>query len=156
MYKRILVAVDGSATSEHALREAATLAREAQGQLLLVHVVDEFIYNWDADYIAQTDVSESFAARGRELLNKASASVADAGISVATKLIETIGQRVPELIAEEAETWPADLIVMGSHGRRGLSRLFIGSVAERLVRVANKPVLLIRGSDGHGAGHGAG
>jgi len=132
MYKRILVAVDGSATSERALREAATLAREAQGQLLLVHVVDEFIYNWDADYIAQTEVSEAFAARGRELLNKASASVADAGISVATKLIETIGRRVPELIAEEAETWPADLIVMGSHGRRGLSHLFIGSVAERL------------------------
>src|SRR3569623_1219687 len=120
MYKRILVAVDGSATSERALREAATIARGAQGQLQHVHVVDEFIYYWDADYIAQTEVAEAFAARGRELLYKASASVSDAGISVATKLIEPIGRRVPALIAEEAEPWPADHIEKGSPGRRGL------------------------------------
>lgn len=146
MYKRILVAIDGSTTSEHALREAVTLAREAKGELLLVHVVDEFIYNWDAEYMAQTEISEALVARGRELLKKAAANVADADIPVATKLVETVGQRVPELITKEAETWPAELIVIGSHGRRGLIRLFIGSVAEGVVRLAAKPVLLIRGS----------
>lgn len=147
MYKRILVAVDGSATSQHALREATALAREAQGELLLVHIVDEFIYNWDADYMAHTEISDTLVARGRELLDKAAASVTNSGVPVAIKLVETVGRRIPELITQEAETWPADLIVMGSHGRRGLSRLFLGSVAEGVVRLAGKPVLLIRDDD---------
>lgn len=70
-----------------------------------------------------------------------------AEIPVETRLIEinTLGHSIPEMIAEDAETWPADLIVICTHGRRGLSHLFLGSVAERVVRVATKPVLLIRG-----------
>jgi nucleotide-binding universal stress UspA family protein len=58
-------------------------------------------------------------------------------------VIDTLNRRIPEAIADDAEAWPADLIVIGTHGRRGLSRLFVGSVAEGVVRLAAKPVLLI-------------
>ena len=69
-----------------------------------------------------------------------------AGVAVETTLItiDTLKKRIPEVIAEDAETWPADLIVIGTHGRRGLARLFLGSVAEGVARVASKPVLLVR------------
>jgi nucleotide-binding universal stress UspA family protein len=68
-------------------------------------------------------------------------------VPVESQLIEidTLGQRVPEMIAADAAGWPADLIVICTHGRRGLSHLLLGSVAEGVVRVATKPVLLIRG-----------
>ncbi len=59
--------------------------------------------------------------------------------------IDTWGQRIPEMIAADAQAWPADLIVICTHGRSGLSHRFLGSVAEDVVRVATKPVLLIRG-----------
>jgi nucleotide-binding universal stress UspA family protein len=87
------------------------------------------------------------AKSGRDILEKAAAAVAEAGLETDTKLIEinTPGRRIPEVIAEEADAWPADLIVVGTHGRRGLSHVFLGSVAEGIVRVSAKPVLLIRG-----------
>ena len=62
--------------------------------------------------------------------------------------IDTIGHRIPEMIAEEAKTWPADIIVIGTHGRHGMHRLLMGSVAEGVVRMATVPVLLIRGTNG--------
>ena len=70
-----------------------------------------------------------------------------AGIQSETKLIKTTqtNQRISEVIAKEAQKWPADLIVVGTHGRRGFSHFLLGSVAESIVRVATKPVLLIRG-----------
>ena len=67
-------------------------------------------------------------------------------MAVETSLItiEDLDERIPEAIADDAEAWSADLIVNGTHGRRGLSRLFLGSIAEGVIRVATKPVLLIR------------
>ena len=84
---------------------------------------------------------------GEVILTKAHALTREAGINAETRLIEidTLGRRIPEAIAEEAQTWPADVIVIGTHGRREISHLFLGSVAEGVVRVATKPVLLIRG-----------
>ena len=55
-------------------------------------------------------------------------------------------RRVPDVVVAEAKRWPADLIVAGTHGRRGLSHLFLGSVAEGIIRISTVPVLLIRGS----------
>ncbi len=147
MYKRILVAVDGSHTSELALREAINLAKTVEGQLRIVHVVDEISFNWDAEYADPAEIWKAMAETGRDILNRAAATVAEAGLKADTKLIEidTLGRRIPEVIVEEAAAWPADLIVVGTHGRRGLSHVFLGSVAEGIVRVATKPVLLIRG-----------
>lgn len=147
MFKRILVAVDGSHTAEQALQEAIKLAKELQAQLRIVHAVDVVNINLGAEFSNPSEISDAMTKIGQEILRKAGDAAREAGISVETRLIEidTLGHRIPEVIAADAEAWPADLIVICSHGRRGLSHLFLGSVAEGVVRVATKPVLLIRG-----------
>lgn len=147
MFKRILVAVDGSHTAELALQEAIKLARELQSQLRIVHAVDTVNINLGTEFPNPPEISDALTKSGQEILRKAKAVAGAAGIPVETRLIEidTLGHRIPEMIAADAEAWPADLIVICTHGRRGLSHLLLGSVAEGVVRVATKPVLLIRG-----------
>jgi len=147
MYRNILVAVDGSHTSDVALQEAIKLANEVQAQLRIVHAVDTVNLNRDTEFPNPVEILDVMVKSGEEILRKAVGVAREAGIQTETRLIEidTLGRRIPEVIAEEAETWPADLIVIGTHGRRGISHLFLGSVAEGVVRVATKPVLLIRG-----------
>jgi nucleotide-binding universal stress UspA family protein len=148
MYKRILVAIDGSPTAECALQEALKLAKELRAQLRIVYAVDVVTLNWGDELHTPTEYWDALAQEGEEILSKAQAAARDAGITAETRLIkiDTWGRRIPEAIAEDAESWPADIIVLGTHGRRGLSRVFLGSVAEGVVRVAAKPVLLIRGT----------
>lgn len=147
MFKRILVAVDGSDTAEQALLEAINLAKEHQAQLRIVHAVDIVNINLGTEFPQSSEISDAMTKNGREILRKAEAVARGAGIPVETRLIkiDTLSHRIPEMIAADAEAWPADLIVICTHGRRGLSHLFLGSVAEGVVRVATKPVLLIRG-----------
>ena len=147
MFKRILVAVDGSSTSDQALQEAIKLAKELQAQLRIVHAVDLRDIYLSADFVDPLELSNVVIKGGQEILRKAEAVAKSTGITVETRLltIDTMGQRIPEMIAADAETWQADLIVICTHGRSGLSRLLMGSVAEGVVRVATKPVLLIRG-----------
>jgi nucleotide-binding universal stress UspA family protein len=147
MFKRILVAVDTSQTSELALQTAISLAAESQAQLRIVHVVDVASINMNAEFPDQFNVTESLVKNGEDILRSAETTAAAAGLGVETHLvtIDTLDQRIPEAIAQEAESWPADLIVIGTHGRRGLSRMFLGSVAEGVARVATHPVLLVRG-----------
>jgi nucleotide-binding universal stress UspA family protein len=148
MYQRILVPIDGSDTSERALREAIKLAN-GKAQLRLLHVVEE-VYPLDAegyafiDYAALRDVARS---SGERLLAKAGELASQAGAAVETSLLEAEGERVANVIDAEARNWPADLIVIGSHGRSGFSRLLFGSVAEGVVRGASVPVLLVRSAD---------
>ena len=150
MFKRILVAVDASQTGELALQTAIGLAAEMQARLRIVHAVDTAQINLSVEFPTRSEaseVSESIVKAGQKILSDAEATAAAAGLAVETHLItiDTMNQRIPEVIANDAEAWPADLIVIGTHGRRGLSRLFLGSVAEGVARVATKPVLLIRG-----------
>ena len=148
MYQRILVPIDGSDTAERALREAIKLA-DGKAQLRLLHVVEE-VYPLDAegyafiDYAALRDVARS---SGERLLAKAGEVASQAGAAVETSLLEAEGERVANVIDADARNWPADLIVIGSHGRSGFSRLLFGSVAEGVVRGASVPVLLVRGAD---------
>jgi len=146
MFKRILVAVDGSSTSDQALQEAIKLAKELQAQLRIVHAVDLRDIYLSADFVDPLELSNVVTKSGQEVLRKAQAVAESTGIAVETQLlkIEAMGQRIPEMIAADAEAWPADLIVICTHGRSGLSRLLMGSVAEGVVRVATKPVLLVR------------
>ena len=146
MYKSILVAIDGSQTSELALNEAIQFARAAGSRLHIVNVVDEVNLNW-SEFPNTAKLWNVLAASGRALLGKAASTAAEAGVEADTRLIELdrLGDRIPDVLAREADVWPADLIVVGTHGRRGLSHLFLGSVAEGIVRVASKPVLLVRG-----------
>mgnify|MGYP000338950379 CR=1 FL=1 len=147
MFKRILVAVDGSDTAQQALQEAIKLAQELQAKLRIVHAVDVVNLNLGAEFPNPMEISDALSKSGLEILRKAQAVAQQAGIAAETRLIEidTLGHRIPEMIAADAEAWPADLIVICTHGRRGLSHLLLGSVAEGVVRVATKPVLLIRG-----------
>lgn len=150
MFKRILVAVDASQTGELALQTAIGLAAEMQAQLRIVHAVDAANINLSAEFPTRSEMSElseSIIKAGQKILSDAEATAVAAGLAAETHLItiDTLNLRIPEAIANDAEAWPADLIVIGTHGRRGLSRLFLGSVAEGVARVAITPVLLIRG-----------
>jgi len=149
MYKRILVAVDGSNTSERALREGIRLAKEQRARLRLVHVVDELTAQGERPS-TPGDFWKAARKAGERILENARAQAAQEGIEPETKLLEirTFGsviRRLPNLIVEEARRWPADLIVIGTHGRRGLSKLLLGSVADGVVRSSGTSVLLIRG-----------
>ncbi len=149
MYSHILVPVDGSDTGNLALQEAIRLARSEGAGLRIIHVVDSATYIWDAEFapIDLKQIQDSVRRYARGVLDRAERAAKDAGISAETRLveIERLGQRVATRIAEQAREWPADLIVIGTHGRRGLDHLLMGSVAEGVVRIAPVPVLLVRG-----------
>jgi len=84
---------------------------------------------------------------GEQLLKKAQARVEKAGVRVDTVLCDGIAGRVCDLVVEQAESWRAGLIVLGTHGRRGFGRLLMGSDAEMIVRMATVPVLLVRAKE---------
>jgi nucleotide-binding universal stress UspA family protein len=149
MYKHILVAVDGSDTSNLALQEAIKLAKEQQASLRLVHVFDAT----PAYVIAEmpypvSDFRLAMREAGQKVLATCVETARQAGIDANTKFIvlEALTQHICDAIIDEAKRWPADLIVIGTHGRHGFNRLILGSVAEGVVRLAAKPVLVICGS----------
>ncbi len=146
MYQHILVPVDGSATSDRALQEAIRLARQQSAQLELVHVVEDIRLLDSDSYINYTEMQETLRNSGKKTLAHAQMVVQLAGMGAEINLLEAHGKRIASIIVEEAERWPADLIVIGTHGRSGFSRVLFGSVAEGVVRTAHIPVLLIRGS----------
>ncbi len=147
MYRHILAAVDGSTTSNLALQEAIRLAKDQKAELRLVHVVDETPAYVEAPYQV-AEYQKASRQAGQKVLMTCAAAVQEAGISADTKLafIETPDQRIYDAIEDEVEHWPADLVVIGTHGRHGFRRLLLGSVAEGVIRVATKPVLLVRGA----------
>ncbi|MDE2118447.1 MAG: universal stress protein [Betaproteobacteria bacterium] len=145
MYQRILVPIDGSATSERALHEAIKLAA-GKAQLRLVYVIEE-VYPLDAEGYAFIDyaaLQEAVRHTGERALAQAAEKVRKSGVVAETALLEAAGERVAKVIDGEAMKWKAGLIVIGTHGRSGLSRLLLGSVAEGVVRGASVPVLLVR------------
>lgn len=145
MYQRILVPIDGSATAERALQEAIKLAAGI-ARLRLVYVIEE-TYPLDAEGYAFIDYSalqEAVRKTGERTLAQAVETVRRSGITAETALLDASGERVASVIDGEALSWKADLIVIGTHGRSGLSRLLLGSVTEDVVRGASVPVLLVR------------
>lgn len=145
MYRRILVPIDGSATASLALQEVSKLAKQHGAQVELVYVMVD-IHLMDANsYINYAEMKESMESSGNRILAEAQALMLQTGIAAEVKLLEASGQRIASVIIEEARRWSADLIVIGTHGRSGFSRVLFGSVAEGVVRMAPIPVLLIRG-----------
>jgi nucleotide-binding universal stress UspA family protein len=145
MYKRILVAIDGSATSLRGLNEAIRVAKATQGTLLLVHVVNEFVAIGEFAVPVNYDkVIASLREGGIEVLDEAVAIARRAEVPFEKKLVETLGGHPADEIVKEAKAWSADLIALGTHGRRGLKRFALGSDAELVVRQSPVPVLLIR------------
>ena len=145
MYEKILVAVDGSPTSLRGLDEAIKVANAMRGQLMLVHVVNELIIS--AEYVPSVyyePILVSLRDSGAKVLEQAVSVARRAGVTCEQKLIETLGGRAADEIVKQAQQWPADLIVLGTHGRRGLKRLAMGSDAELVLRQAPVPVLMVR------------
>ena len=137
--EHILVAMDFSPDSEHALTAAIGLGLKFPARLTLVHAVhvrEEFSEVNASAYLRAMEsvVHREIAARGKR--------AKDAGVAAGTLVVHgTPAQR----IAQTAASQQVDLIVMGTHGRTGLQHLLIGSVAERVLRLAPCPVLVVPG-----------
>lgn len=146
MFKRILVPVDGSAPSTHALAIAAGLAKANAGQLRLVHMLDQSALFAVPDPMggATGQLFESLRQGARDALEAARAAARAAGVEADTLLLAEPGTRLGEAVAAAATQWQADLIVVGTHGRSGPSRLLLGSGAEQVIRLAPVPVLVTR------------
>jgi nucleotide-binding universal stress UspA family protein len=150
MYRRILVPLDGSATSSRGLREAVGLAKIHKARLRLLNVLDERFFVSTAEGYPMSNVSEligSLRAEGQRALDDASKLALKQGVLVDASLVESGGKPVSDVILDEARKSRADLIVMGTHGRRGINRMLLGSDAERVIRSAPVPVLLIRAEE---------
>lgn len=145
MYKKILVPLDGSGTSQRGLNEAIRLAVHHKSKLRLVHIVDMFVATPPLEASRHVDeFQKSFRASGAQLLKKAQALARRRGLQADTAMYEMVGGRAAGIVVAEAKKWRADLIVIGTHGRRGLSRLVMGSDAEQIVRSSPVPVLTVR------------
>ncbi len=149
MYQKILVPIDGSPTSSRGLHEALKLAKLTGARLRLMHVVDQYSFavGMEAASMVTSEMIQLLREGGEQLLKKAEARVAKAGVRVDTVLCDSIAGRVSDQVIEQAAAWRADLIVLGTHGRRGFSRLLMGSDAEMIVRLATVPVLLVRAKE---------
>ena len=148
MYKRILVPVDGSPTSRLGLHEAIGLAAEHDAQLRILNVVDEMILVPTVDTFPNAGIDEmieSLRTYGCKALDHAAMLAAKRGVNAECVQLDSGARPVSDVILSDAMNSRTDLIVMGTHGRRGLNRLMLGSDAERVLREAPVPVLLVRG-----------
>ncbi len=143
-YKRILVPVDGGATSMRGLGEALKLATENKAKLCLLHVVEEYALIAAPEMGASiAPLLDSMRAGGRKTLAAVARRAHAAGTRPECVLVEDFGGRVADAVVKQAKKWRADLIVMGTHGRRGVQRALLGSDAELVLRYSPVPVLLV-------------
>lgn len=149
MYRHIIVAIDNSLTARKALDEAITLAKAHNARLDIMHAVDEqLVHVFHADGVTTSKANELkhvLVSNGEELVDHAVDRARDSGVAAHPCLLRGHGEHADDLIAAAIEHSGADLLVIGSHGRRGVRRLLLGSIAENLVRKAGISVLIVRG-----------
>ncbi|KYQ79509.1 universal stress protein [Acinetobacter lactucae] len=144
LYQHILVPIDGSETSMVAIKEAIKLGKALNSKITVVQVMalDPFI----ADVYVKTGQTNDLIERTRtyllDILQQAKQEFTNKGLTVETKLLE--GFVVHEEIIQAAQNLNADLIVMGSHGRTGVRKLVLGSVAQKVLGESHIPVLIVR------------
>jgi nucleotide-binding universal stress UspA family protein len=145
-YKRIIAAVDGSETSKLVINESASLAAALQAKLGIIHVMDPIpIYNLPVGFDLLEYVN-FIRKEGQTLLAAMHEIATQQGITAETHLIEmpNPSETTSAKIIVTATTWRADLLAIGTHGRRGFRRFLLGSVAEETLRTTPIPILLIR------------
>lgn len=142
VYYRILVPVDRSETAQRGLAEAIKLAADQGAQLRVLHVASAERAN--AMIVYTPELLQKARADSAAMLNAAVNRARDAGIFAESRIVEHEGALIGTAIIADASLWGADLIVMGTHGRRGLNRALMGSTAEYVLRHARTPVLLLR------------
>lgn len=148
MYQRILMPVDGSACAERAVQEGLKLAAELNAEVLFLHAIEDPLaagYATPESLPYAARLAEDLRQEAERILSDAMQRAEDAGVRASTRLVE---HRDPIEAIREAEV-DADLVVMGTHGRRGMQRWMFGSVAEGALRRSGKPFLVIR-TDGQG------
>ena len=145
MYHRILVPLDGSPTAEAGLRHAIDLASALKAKLVLLHVLDDFALTMEMSSVSSYDtIRDALRQNGQLALDRAQQITADAGVMCESFVREVAQARVSDVINDEAVKHRCDLVVMGTHGRRGFSRLAMGSTAEAVMRTSTVPVLMVR------------
>ncbi len=143
LFQKILVPVDGSSTSNKALEQALQIAQQHHSQLRLLHAIDELANLSSYEYSGT--ILASARQQAQLLLQQAQATAQAHQVPADTRLAGEAGQRLGQTVADEARLWGADLIVVGTHGRRGVGRVLLGSGAEQILRMAPVPVLSVRG-----------
>lgn len=144
MFKHILIPVDGSPTSMQAVAKAAGLAKAFGSALTAIYVIDPYPFTGVGTDFAygQAQYLEAATAEANEAIKSAREQLEAAGLAVQTRVVES--HTAWRGILETATAIDADLVVMGSHGRRGLEKLVLGSVAQRVLAHATLPVLVVR------------
>ena len=149
MYQRILVPIDGSSTSDQGLDEAIALARVTGGSIRLLHVLDDLVFTtgFETGATYTRNVLPALRQGSERILAAGRKRVSAGSVAADTLTIECFARRPCDVIVEAATQWPADLIVIGTHGRRGVDRMMLGSDAEQVARMAPVPVLLVRSAE---------
>lgn len=139
--KRILIPVDFSANSLHALDYAVDFAKASKAELLVISVVEPLYYAM-SEFAAPAvgELLDEQRRRSRDQLTRLEASYAKRKVKL--RAVLQVG-RPYQAIVDAAKRFQADLIIMATHGRTGVSHLLLGSVAERVVRIADRPVLTL-------------
>jgi len=149
--KKILLPADASECSKKALAYALSFAKQYKARLVGLHVIDQRWEEQARDAFAaigqdaiQT-VRQGYEEEARRILQEVADVAAQAGIAVETRIVT--GLPFEEIVRVGREL-PADIIIMGTHGRTGVSHALLGSVAENVVRNSPCPVLVVRLEEG--------
>lgn len=145
MYKRILAPIDGSDAAQRGIDEAIALALDQRAALHFVYVIDGSMAAIDPSaFLAYDELQGALRTTGKNVLAKAQQRAAERGVEATTMLRETTSHRAASAVVAEVKKAESDVIVMGTHGRRGFSHLVLGSVAEEVIKTSPVPVLLVR------------
>jgi len=127
------------------MNEAVQFAKDQNAKLRFLHVIDTYfpVLDMTGD-LNVVYIADILRKNGKKVLKTAEEAAHKAGVAADSKMVEAIGGRVSKFVLSQVEEWPADLIVMGTHGLRGVERMVMGSDAETVVRKSPVPVLLVR------------
>jgi nucleotide-binding universal stress UspA family protein len=145
LYRRILVPIDGSDTAERGLQEAIGLAKAFDSSLVLLSVVEYYPMMMEmATATTWEQITTDLRSHHQQVLERAHDAAKAAGVASEAHLEDAAASRVCDVIVDQAREHQCDLIVMGTHGRRGIEHALVGSDAERVIRMAPCAVLLVR------------
>ena len=145
MYKRLYVPIDDSSTSKRALDEAVRFLKGSDAVLKVVHVIDLAQYGWGgAEFLDATELQKNIKEAGENVLKGAIEWLGEQGVTCETALLESWGDKIAEVLVEDADKWDADLIVMGTHGHTALTEFMLGSVTAKVIHLTRIPLLLVK------------
>jgi len=145
MIRRILHATDFSPASQAAFKKAVELAKQSRAELVVLHVMSPVVYTVGEGYMSPKmydELAASTRAWASGQLDRQLRKAKVAGVRARGLLLEGLAH---EQIVRAAKSQRAELVVIGTHGRSGLAKFFVGSVAGRVVSAARCPVLTVRG-----------